>query len=76
MFIVSNRPDWTPGDLVAMIFETIKGAEKWVTQELNDRASDGISGSYYIRQVDLGDQLKYTSEIVVNINASAYPEEG
>lgn len=75
MFIVSSRPNWEPGDLYAFAYKTIEEAERQVRAQLADRADDGMGGTYYIRQVDLGDQLKYSSEVVVNITASAYPEE-
>lgn len=75
MFIVSNHPNWAPGDLFAETFQTLEKAERWVNQELSDRASDGVSGSYYVRQVELGDQLRFSSEIVTNISVTAFPEE-
>lgn len=75
MFIVSRLPDWAPGANFDWSCQSLEEAQDWVRTELADRAADGIDGAYYIREVNLGGQFKYTSDIVVNINATTYPEE-
>lgn len=72
MFVVSWHPNWTPGQGLQSLHTTIEEAQKAVMGDIEYQSGNGIFTTLYIRHVDLGDQLRYESEIV--INATPYPE--
>ncbi len=75
MFVITSKPDWSPGQGIIAQRATLEAAENWVTTELNSLAEDGCAAAYYITQMYMGSQLKYASEIDVVIKVTAYPED-
>lgn len=75
MFIVSTLPDWVPGSNFHAAYQTVEEAEAHVRNELGEGASEGYEGTYYVREVDLGVQLKYAAQIDIVVNSTSYPEE-